>query len=69
MKTFESRYSKILLILLGVLAAIVIGFHSNAVGFDSKPQTSDQEIDTTEQPAPVFDPSGNLRFRLLSLLK
>ena len=69
MKKFETRYSKILLIVLGVLAAIVIGFHSNAVGFDSKPQLSDPSLDASELPAPNFDPSGKLRIQLLSLLK
>lgn len=69
MKKFETRYSKILLILLGVLAALVIGFQSNAVGFDSEPLLSDPGYDTMEAPAPVFDPSGKLSIRLLSLLK
>lgn len=35
MKKFDARYSKILLILVGVLAAIIIGFQSNAVGFNT----------------------------------
>ncbi|WP_422360289.1 hypothetical protein [Reichenbachiella sp.] len=66
MKKLNGRYSKILLILLGVLVAIVIGFQSNAVGFDSEADLDHQE--STEQ-APTFDPSGKLHLKLLSLLK
>lgn len=62
----NGRYSKILLILLGVLVAIVIGFQSNAVGFDSEAELS--EPDATEQPQ-SFDTSGKLHIQLLSLLK
>jgi len=67
MKKLNARYSKILLILLGVLAAIVIGFQSNAVGFNSEPELEDQE--SVEQPTSSFDTSGKLHFKLLSLLK
>lgn len=66
MKKLNGRYSKILLILLGVLVAIVIGFQSNAVGFDSESDLDNQE--STEQ-TQTFDPSGKLHFKLLSLLK
>jgi len=66
MKKLNGRYSKILLILLGVLVAIVIGFQSNAVGFDSEADLDNQE--SIEQ-APAFDPSGKLHIKLLSLLK
>lgn len=69
MKKFETRYSKILLILLGVLVALVIGFQSNAVGFDSKSQLTQPDIDTDKLEVPVFDSSGKLRIKLLSLLK
>ncbi|MEO9967511.1 MAG: hypothetical protein ABJF11_17070 [Reichenbachiella sp.] len=69
MKTFDSRYSKILLILLGVLAAIIIGFQSSAVGFDSDSQLSNPSMDALENPTPSFDPSGSLPYKLLSLLK
>ncbi|WP_420582821.1 hypothetical protein [Reichenbachiella sp.] len=66
MKKLNGRYSKILLILLGVLAAIVIGFQSNAVGFDSEADLDQQE--SLEQ-TPIFDPSSKLHIKLLSLLK
>ncbi|MEO9805806.1 MAG: hypothetical protein ABJF04_21290 [Reichenbachiella sp.] len=69
MKKFDARYSKILLILLGVLAAIAIGFQSNAVGFDSESQLSDPDRDAIEHSAPIFDPTGKLHIKLLSLLK
>ncbi len=62
MKKLDARYSKILLILLGVLVAIVIGFQSNAVGFDSELQ--DQE--SIEQETSSFDTSGKLHIKLLS---
>ena len=66
MKKLNGRYSKILLILLGVLVAIVIGFQSNAVGFDSEAELEDQE---STEPAPTFDPSEKLHIQLISLLK
>ncbi|SMD36366.1 hypothetical protein SAMN04488029_2854 [Reichenbachiella faecimaris] len=66
MKKLNGRYSKILLILLGVLVAIVIGFQSSAVGFDSEADLENQE--SVEQ-TPTFDPSGKLHLKLLSLLK
>lgn len=69
MKKFDARYSKILLILLGVLVAIIIGFQSNAVGFDSESQLASPDFDTKEQSTPLFEPSGKLHFKLLSLLK
>lgn len=65
MKKLNSRYSKILLILLGVLVAIVIGFQSNAVGFDSEAELEEPAIEQS----PAFDPSGKLHMQLLSLLK
>lgn len=65
MKKLNGRYSKILLILLGVLVAIVIGFQSSAVGFDSEADLDHRESIET----PAFDPSSKLHLKLLSLLK
>lgn len=67
MKTLNARYSKILLILLGVLVAIIIGFQSNAVGFNSNSQNEDQE--SAEERTSIFEPSGKLHLQLISLLK
>lgn len=65
MKRLETRYSKMLLIILGVLVAILIGLQSSAVGFDSEFEQADAES--------ALDSSSNqrekLHFKLLSLLK
>lgn len=67
MKKLNGRYSKILLILLGVLVAVVIGFHSNAVGFDSNSDLEDQEF--VEEQSSILDTPGKLHLKLLSFLK
>ncbi|MEP2026713.1 MAG: hypothetical protein ABJH98_03255 [Reichenbachiella sp.] len=67
MKKLNGRYAKVLLILLGVLVAIVIGFQSNAVGFDSESDLQEQE--SIEQQSPAYDNSGKIHLKLLSLLK
>jgi len=69
MKKFGARYSKVLLILLGVLAAIVIGFHSHAVSFDSETQSNSPVEESIDSTGDTFNPSGKLHFKLLSLLK
>lgn len=65
MKKLNGRYSKLLLILLGVLVAIVIGFQSSAVGFDSEADLEEQEPIEESQ---TYNPE-KLHLRLLSLLK
>ncbi|UXX80868.1 hypothetical protein N7E81_07115 [Reichenbachiella carrageenanivorans] len=65
MKRLKTRYSKMLLIILGVLVAILIGLQSSAVGFDSE-----WEPDTeSAQGTPTNQRPEKLHFKLLSLLK
>lgn len=66
MKKLDIRYSKILLILLGVLAAIVIGFQSNAVGFNANhPTYSPWETSKNS----VAEISSIFHFKWLTVLK
>jgi hypothetical protein len=68
MTKFDGKYSKIILIVLGVLVAIVIGFHSNAVSLDSKIHINTSLIEKSSNIAQFLEKGNNLQSKLLSLL-
>lgn len=65
----SAKYSKMLLIILGVLAAIVIGFQSNAVGFHSSENSTFGVIEHLKTLPTLADHSQSIHAKLLSLVR
>ena len=65
----NAKYSKVLLIILGVLAAIVIGFNSNAVSLDSSDDSSVGLLQHFKTLPTLADHTQAIHTKLLSLVK